>query len=297
MHSYYLNKLTSPSNIFSLLSQYHLSPKKKLGQNFLIDQNIVKIIVHALNLNSQESVFEIGTGLGALTESLSNSAKYVFTIEKDQQLKPVLEDLFRDKKRQISILYNDILNFDLKKFLTEKKEKGIVVNKIAGNLPYNISLPLLRKLMDLHYLLEIAVVMVQKEVAERMMAKPGNKNYGFLSVISQNYSHIDKIHLVKPNVFYPKPEVDSMIVRINFYDKPVVFIEDKNIFLELLSAIFQNRRKNINNSLKTYFGERIEQKELEKMLYCLGIDKNERGENFDLPTYASLTKEIKNIIK
>ncbi len=186
MHSYYLNKLTSPSNIFSLLSQYHLSPKKKLGQNFLIDQNIVKIIVHALNLNSQESVFEIGTGLGALTESLSNSAKYVFTIEKDQQLKPVLEDLFRDKKRQISILYNDILNFDLKKFLTEKKEKGIVVNKIAGNLPYNISLPLLRKLMDLHYLLEIAVVMVQKEVAERMMAKPGNKNYGFLSVISQN---------------------------------------------------------------------------------------------------------------
>lgn len=297
MVSFYSNNINSPKKLLNYLSQYNFSPKKKLGQNFLIDQNITRIIVKALSLESNESVFEIGTGMGALTVALLNSAKQVISIEKDQRLKPLLDEIFQDKKDRVTIIYGDILEFDLGVFLKKKREEGCRIEKITGNLPYFISLPLLRKLMELHQCIKVAVIMVQKEVAERMLAKPGEKNYGLLSAVSQYYSRIEKIHLVKPEVFFPRPAVNSMIIRIRFLEKPFVQVEDESLFFDLLRAVFQHRRKNIQNSLKFYFGERIEKEKLKKLLQKMGFNPNQRGETFCLQEFAVLTSEIKKIIK
>jgi len=293
---YSLN-LNSPKKLLEYISHYQFSPKKKLGQNFLVDQNITAIIVKALCLNNKEAIFEIGAGLGALTKALLFSTQHVFSIEKDFRLKPMLEDLFQADQEHVTILYKDIMDFDLAGFLKEKKQEGWQIEKITGNLPYFISLPLLRKLMEMHDLLKMAVVMVQKEVAERMMAKPGNKNYGLLSVMAQVYSRIEKIHLVKPDVFFPKPEINSMIVRIIFLDKPFVLAENESLFFELVRAVFQQRRKNINNALKLYFGERIDKDKLEQSLQKIGFNIKQRGETFGLKEFAQLTSEIKRIIK
>jgi 16S rRNA (adenine1518-N6/adenine1519-N6)-dimethyltransferase len=297
MNPFYFSNLNSSKKLLSYVSQYQFFPKKKLGQNFLIDQNITKIIVKALSLDNNESVFEIGTGLGALTGELLCSAQHVFSIEKDLRLQPILDDLFQNKKDRLTIIYEDILEFDLKSFLQDKRKEGYQIEKIAGNLPYFISLPLLRKLMDLHRFLQVAVIMIQKEVAERMMAKPGDKNYGLLSVVSQYYSQIKKIHQVKPDVFYPKPEVNSMIIRINFLNNPSIQVEDEKLFFEVVRAVFQHRRKNIYNSLKFYFGEKIEKGRLEESLKKSGLDKNKRGEKYGLQEFALLSREIKKIIK
>lgn len=287
----------SPKRLASLMSEYQFYPKKKLGQNFLIDSNITKIIVKALSLKDNDIIFEIGTGMGILTKELMSSAKNVFSIEKDLRLKPILNHLFPEDNEKVTIFYEDILDFDLAGFLKEKKSEGFQLNKITGNLPYAISLPLLKKIMEMHYLLKMAVVMVQKEVAERMMAKPGNKNYGLLSIISQYYASIEKVHLVKSDVFYPKPEVNSMIIRINFFDKPAVYVEDESLFFDLLHAVFQHRRKKLTNALNLYFGDKIDKNQLEKSLQELKIEKNERGETFNLQKFACLTSAIKKIMK
>ena len=279
------------------MAHYQFHPKKKLGQNFLIDQNIAEIIMKALCLDKEDTIFEIGTGMGALTVALLTSVRHIFSIEKDIRLQPILDDLFLTDNECLTILYQDILTFDLAGFLKEKKQEGYQIEKLTGNLPYSISLPLLRKLMEMHYLLKMAVVMVQKEVAERMMAQPGDKNYGILTVMSNYYSRIEKIHLVKPDVFYPKPEVSSMIIRIHFLDKPAIQLEDETLFFNLVRAIFQHRRKNINNALKLYFGDSINKAMLEKSLQKMGLKQNQRGENLNLQEFAKLTNEIKKILK
>jgi len=287
----------SPKKLFERMAHYQFHPKKKLGQNFLIDQNIAEIIMKALCLDKEDTIFEIGTGMGALTVALLTSVRHIFSIEKDIRLQPILDDLFLTDNECVTILYQDILTFDLAGFLKKKKQEGYQIEKLTGNLPYSISLPLLRKLMEMHYLLKMAVVMVQKEVAERMMAQPGDNNYGILTVMSNYYSRIEKIHLVKPDVFYPKPEVNSMIIRIHFLDKPAIQLEDETLFFNLVRAIFQHRRKNINNALKLYFGDSINKAMLEKSLQRMGLKQNQRGENFNLQEFAQLTREIKKIIK
>ena len=240
------------------MANYQFYPKKKLGQNFLLDKNISKIILKSLCLKKEDVIFEIGTGMGALTMALLYSTRHVFSIEKDIRFKPMLDDIFSPYQEYVTIIYQDILDFNLAGFLEKKRQEGYQIEKITGNLPYYISLPLLRKLMEMHHILKTAVVMVQKEVAERMMAQPGNKNYGILSVISKYYSRIEKVHLVKPDAFYPKPEVDSMIIRIHFLEKKALKIEDEALFFNLIHAVFQHRRKNIVNALKLYFGDSLD---------------------------------------
>lgn len=293
IHSY----LVSPKKIIEHMTHYQFHPKKKLGQNFLIDQNIASIIVKALLLNQEDSIFEIGTGMGSLTLPLIPNVRHVFSIEKDTRLKPILDNIFPPYQSFVTILYQDILTFDLVSFLNERKQEGYQVRKLAGNLPYSISLPLLRKLMEMNQYLEAAVVMVQKEVAERMMARPGDKNYGVLSIVSTYYSHIEKVHLVKPEAFYPKPEVDSMILRIEFLAKPEIYVEDEILFFDLVHAIFQHRRKNVKNALQLYFGDRLDKNELDNSLLKIGLPLNRRGESFGLEEFSRLTSEIKKILK
>lgn len=276
--------------------KYEFRPQKKLGQNFLIDNNIKVIILKTLNLKKEEAVFEIGTGLGGLSLSLIPIVQHVFSIEKDTRLKPILDEILSPYGNSITVIYQDILTFDLAGFLQQKKQEGYLIEKLVGNLPYSISLPLLRKIIEMKSLLKVAVVMVQKEVAERMLAKPGNKNYGLLSVIANYYTRIEKIHLIKPDVFFPRPGVESLLIRIHFLKKPIIKVIDEGLFFDIVHAIFQYRRKSLSNAVKIYFGEYLKKNAVEKALEEVGINPNQRGETLPLEEFPSLTKAIKNIM-
>ena len=201
------------------LEKYKISPRKKLGQNFLIDNNIKNIIVNTLDLERGETLFEIGTGLGGLTLSLVPLVRHIFSIERDTRLKPILDDIFSPYNNVVTVIYQNILTFDLVQFLTQKKEEGYSVEKLVGNLPYSISFPLLKKIIEIRSLLKIAVIVVQKEVSDRILAKPGSKEYGLLSVLFNYYTETEKIRLIKPDVFYPKPRIESMLIRIRFIEE------------------------------------------------------------------------------
>lgn len=285
----------SLKRIKEYMEKYKFHPKKRLGQNFLVDQNINNLISKSLYLEKGEAIFEIGTGLGALTLTLIPAAQHVFTIEKDTRLKPILAEILLPYRNSVTVLYQDFLTFDLAYFFHQKKQEGYQIEKLVGNLPYSISLPLLRKIMEMKNLLKIAVVLVQKEVAERMLAQPGGKNYGLLSVMSQYYTKVEKIHLISPTVFFPKPEVESLLIRINFLKEPNIKVPDEALFFDLVRAIFQHRRKTLNNTLKLFFKERLEKNFLNKVLAEANLNPNRRGETLSLEDLALLTKAIKSI--
>ncbi|MBN2395609.1 MAG: ribosomal RNA small subunit methyltransferase A [Candidatus Atribacteria bacterium] len=296
MKSFYSITSLSLRKSIEYLKKYQIYPQKKYGQNFLIDKNIHIIMVNALNPNSDEAIFEIGTGLGGLTLSLVPMFRHVFSIERDIHFKPVLEDILSTYQNKVTILYQDILDFDWVGFLKQKKDEGFMIEKLVGNLPYSISFPLLKKIMEMHEYFKLAVVMVQKEVGERILAQPGDQDYGLISIVSKYYSFAEKIHLVRPDVFYPRPDVDSMIIRFKFSGKPNIRVEDEALFFDLVHAVFQHRRKNIWNTLKLFFGDKLNKNKLGKLLEEIGIPLNRRGENFSLEEFALLTREIKKNI-
>jgi len=288
-----INQLTSPSQIKSIMKKHNVRFSKSLGQNFIINDFIIDEIIRRGDISEEDSILEIGPGIGVLTQALAETAHQVIAVELDNKLIPILNETLEEYDN-VKIIHNDILKIDVSRMIEEKMEKP---TKVVANLPYYITTPIIMKLIEEVSGIEEIIVMVQKEVAERMMAKPGNKNYGLLSVMSQVYSRIEKIHLVKPDVFFPKPEVNSMIIRINFLDKPLVSVEDEFFFFELVRAVFQHRRKNINNALKLYFGERIDKDKLEKSLQKMGLETGDRGENFALQEFALLAREIKKILR
>ncbi|NLL62143.1 MAG: ribosomal RNA small subunit methyltransferase A [Candidatus Atribacteria bacterium] len=287
--------LPQPSlkKILAYMAQYNFKPRKKLGQNFLLDRNIKDIIVKSLNLEKEETLFEIGTGFGGLTLSLIPHVRHIFSIENDIRLKPILEEILAPYRDSVTVIYEDILTFDLVGFLRQKEQRGYHIEKLVGNLPYSISLPLLKKLMELKDGLKIAVVMVQKEVAERMLANPGGKDYGLLSVITKYYTETEKIHRVKPNVFFPKPEVESMLLRMQFLPTPRIKVTDETLFFDIVKAIFRHRRKSLFNALKLYYGDSLSKELLEVTLIQTGINPNQRGESLSLEELARLTAVLK----
>ena len=278
------------------LKRYKISPHKKLGQNFLIDNNIKTIIVNTLNLERKEAVFEIGTGLGGLTLYLIPLVKHVFSIERDTRFKPILDDIFSPYSDRVSVIYENVLTFDLARFLKQKKEEGYHIDKLIGNLPYSISFPLLKKIIDMRSLLKVAVIVVQKEVADKMLAKPGSKEYGLLSVLFNYYTRSEKIRLIKPDVFFPKPKIESILIRIHFLEKPRIKVVDEKLFFDIVHAIFQYRRKSLHNALKSYFGTCLPENSLEELLVKAGINPEQRGETLSLEEFPRLTKTLKNIM-
>jgi len=284
-------KLTSPSEVIRLLAKYDFKCRKSLGQNFLIDQNILKIIIHSLEPEKEDCILEIGTGIGTLSAFLSTQIKQVISIEKDRKLIPLIKENI-SPFNNIEIIFEDIMNFNFNKFLQENIKKGRKINKIVGNLPYYISIPLIRKIIKLGKNIKIAVFLVQKEVGKRLMAQPGEKDYGILSIATQYYSMPTKVHIVPATVFYPKPKVNSMIIRLDIMEKPRIKVDDEKVFFEIVRASFQQRRKRIINSLANYFQEKIDKVEIENILEKTGIDKNLRGETLALEEFAKLSNEM-----
>lgn len=284
-------KLTSPSEVTRLLAKYDFKCRKSLGQNFLIDQNILKIIIHSLEPEKEDYILEIGTGIGTLSAFLSTQIKQVISIEKDRKLIPIIKENL-SPFNNIEMIFEDVMNFNFNIFLQENIKKGRKINKIVGNLPYYISIPLIRKIIKLGKNIKIAVFLVQKEVGKRLMAQPGEKDYGILSIATQYYSMPSKVHIVPATVFYPKPKVNSMIIRLDIMEKPRIKVDDEKVFFEIVRASFQQRRKRIINSLANYFQGKIDKVEIENILEKTGIDKSLRGETLTLEEFAKLSNEM-----
>jgi len=285
--------LISPVEVTRLLTKYDFKCKKRLGQNFLVDQNTLQIIVRSLKLNKEDCILEIGTGIGTLASALSPLVKQVVTIEKDKKLAPLLKESL-SFSNNIEIVFEDIMNFDLVNFFEQKKTIGKKIEKIVGNLPYYISISLIRQILELNRYLKLAVFLVQKEVGERLIAQAGSKNYSILSLVTQYYSQPQKVHSVPPTVFYPRPKVSSMIVKLNIYKKPPVQVGNEKLFLKIIRASFQQRRKRLINSLSNYFKGVIVKAEIENILTETNIDSNRRGETLTLEEFAKLSKAMGN---
>lgn len=287
------SKLTSPTEVTRLLTKYDFKCKKRLGQNFLVDHNTLQIIINSLKLNKEVCILEIGTGIGTLTSALSPLVKQVISVEKDKKLAPLLKESL-STSNNIEIIFEDIMNFDLINFFEQKRTKGEKIEKIVGNLPYYISISLIRKILELNQYLKLAVFLIQKEVGERLMAQAGNKNYGILSLVAQYYSRPQKVHIVPSTVFYPQPEVNSMIIKFDIYKKPRVQVSNEKLFFNIIRASFQQRRKRLINSLSNYFKRDIDKTEIENILSKTSIDKNRRGETLTLEEFAKLSIAMGN---
>jgi len=235
--------------LISTKEKYELyKPKKFLGQNFLVDENLAKKIVASLDIKQNDTVIEIGPGQGVLTKYLSKLTENLIAVEIDRS---IYQKLSEEYKSKIKVVHKDFLKIDFNTDLGSPKEKKL---KIIGNIPYNITTEILFKLYDLTTQLESAVLMMQKEVAQRLIAKPNSKDYGILAIQTQVHSSPKILFDVPPTAFFPKPRVYSSIVKFDFTNT-IYQITDKNIFKALVKASFGQRRKTMKNSLKKYFEE------------------------------------------
>ncbi|WP_440857483.1 16S rRNA (adenine(1518)-N(6)/adenine(1519)-N(6))-dimethyltransferase RsmA [Staphylococcus shinii] len=285
--------IATPTRTKALLNQYGFNFKKSLGQNFLIDVNIIHNIIEASDINKHTGVIEIGPGMGSLTEQLAKNAKKVVAFEIDQRLIPVLEDTM-EPYDNVTVINEDILKADIAHYVAEhfsECEKIMVV----ANLPYYITTPILLNLMQQSLPIDGYVVMMQKEVGERLNAQVGTKAYGSLSIVAQYYTETSKVLTVPKAVFLPPPNVDSIVVKLMKRSTPIVTVDDENKFFKMTKAAFGQRRKTINNNYQSLFlnGKANKQMILE-WLEASGIDPRRRGETLSIKEFAHLYNELKN---
>ena len=273
-----MNLAITKTELLNLLKKYELSPNKKLGQNFLIDENVVRKIILFSQTEGKE-VIEIGAGPGTLTIYLAKTAQKVFAVEIDKKILNVLKEVCQNLSN-VQIVNSDFLELNVKNLT-----KG---NKIyvVGNLPYYVTSQILFKLFEERECIEKFTIMVQKEVAQRLLAKPGTKEYGNLTVAMNFYCEIEDYFYVSKNVFYPKPEVDSTVLRARFkIEKPNI---DEKKFFKIVHACFSTRRKTILNALSNHFD--IEKDKLKRIINMAEVDENLRAEDLSLDDYIRLYK-------
>ncbi|WP_151737896.1 16S rRNA (adenine(1518)-N(6)/adenine(1519)-N(6))-dimethyltransferase RsmA [Paenibacillus tengchongensis] len=279
--------ISSPSRTKDIISRYGFSFKKSLGQNFLIDQNILDKIVSAAQLDRSSGALEIGPGIGALTQRLAEEAGAVTAVEIDRRLIPILKDLLSGYPH-VNIRNDDVLKVDLQQLFTEDFASVEKVSVVA-NLPYYVTTPILMKLLEEKLPLNNIVVMIQREVAERMAAAPGGKEYGSLSIAVQYYSEPELVCIVPKTVFIPQPNVESAVIRLKVRERPPVEVADEKHFFEVVQAAFTQRRKTIANNLKSRFFPGEGRERLEALLTEAGIDGGRRGETLSIEEYARLS--------
>ena len=280
----------SLSTVKSMMQRFAMHPKKKWGQNFLVDQNILSKIVAACELDENSLAVEIGPGLGALTERLAASGARVLAIDIDRQLKPVLEETMADYDR-VRLLFGDILEFDLEQELARAFNlENISPYKVCANIPYNITTPIIFQLLEQCPHLESAILMMQKEVAQRLAAAPGSKDYGLLTLNVAYHSRVEMITRVSRNCFYPRPEVDSSVVKITPYPYHTkrVTVKDEQTLKKFMKAAFQQRRKTILNSCTGFF--KTEKPSAAAILKSLDLNPDTRPEQLSLEDFARITE-------
>ncbi len=266
-----------------ILKTFDIHMSRKLGQNFLIDEGIVQGIVAAADIQDGETVLEVGPGIGTLTQGLAEAKANVVAVELDSRLPDVLAKTLEGYEN-VRIVHGDILKVNIREIVKSESFK------VVANLPYYITTPIIMALLEQHLPVKKLVTMVQKEVAERMVAKPGTKDYGALSVAVQYYTEPKIILDVPPKSFIPSPAVDSVVICCDVREKPAVDVVNEKMFFRTVKAGFSQRRKTLNNALKT-MGLGVEV--VKNALEVSGIDGNRRGETLSLEEFAAIANAIK----
>ena len=279
--------IASPEVVHYICKRFDIKMSKKLGQNFLIKRGIVDEIVHAAELTPGEPVLEVGPGIGTLTQGLAQSGADVTAIELDRRLLEVLDTTLASYDN-VRIVHGDVLKLDVATIMNHKPFK------VVANLPYYITTPIIMSLLESKLPIERLVVMVQKEVALRMVAKPGTKDYGALSVAVQYYTEPDIVLDVPPKSFLPAPAVTSSVIRCVLRDKPPVVVIDEKLFFRVVKAGFAQRRKTFSNTMKT---TGLSRDRIEELLAKANIDGQRRGETFTLQEFADVANAWASLIK
>lgn len=281
------NRLYSAKYLKELVESHGFKFSKSLGQNFLIDGNIVKKIVKDAGITKDDYVLEVGPGVGTLTEELALNAKKVVAVEIDRSLLPILDITVLNRYDNIDVVHGDILEIDIKTLIEEKLGGGPV--KVVANLPYYVTTPIIARFLEEDLNVESLTIMVQKEVAQRMVSKQGSKVYGSLSVFVSFYSEPEILLTVPKSVFMPSPKIDSAVIRLNMKESlPDV---DKKQFFKVVRASFSKRRKTILNALSSY-GFTIEKYEIKGALEAAGIDPGSRAEQLSLEEFVKISKVL-----
>lgn len=283
--------IATPIRTQEILKKYGFSFKKSLGQNFLIDPNVLRNIVSHANLTKESAAIEIGPGIGALTEHLARTAGHVVAFEIDQRLLPVLEDTLSPYDN-VSVIHSDILKANVLDVMKEKIS-GYQDVMVVANLPYYVTTPILIKLLMEKLPIRGMVVMMQKEVADRITAVPSTKAYGSLSIAIQYYMKAEIAMTVPKTVFIPQPNVDSAVIRLTRHEKAIVSVKDEDFLFTVSRASFAQRRKTILNNLQSQLPNGKAKKDLIlQALETAGIDPTRRGETLSIKEFARLADEL-----
>jgi 16S rRNA (adenine1518-N6/adenine1519-N6)-dimethyltransferase len=286
-----MKDIATPNRTKMILEKYGFSFKKSLGQNFLIDTNVLNRIVDFAELGSDSGAIEIGPGIGALTEQLAKRVNKVVAFEIDQRLLPILGETLAPYEH-VKIIHSDVLKADIKQVMSEEFTEGQDVMVVA-NLPYYVTTPILFKLLEENLPIRGIVVMMQKEVADRIAAGPGTKDYGSLSIAIQYYTEAETVMTVPRTVFVPQPNVDSAVIRLIKRPKPLVEVKDEPFFFEVVRASFAQRRKTLMNNLSNNLaGIPRDKALLEQVLLESGIDPKRRGETLTIEEFARLSDAL-----
>jgi len=282
-------RLYSPSQVREVLDRHGFTFSKGLGQNFLIDGNIVRKIVRSADIGKDDYVLEIGPGMGTLTEELALNAKKVIALEIDERLRPVLAETL-DPYDNVEVVYGDVLKLPLREIIEEKCGGQPV--KVVANLPYYVTTPIIGRLIEENLPLKSISVMVQKEVADRMAAKPHTKDYGSLTLFVGFYTEPQIMMKVPKTVFMPQPKIDSSVIRLNV--KKDLPDTNRDSYFKLVRAAFSKRRKTLINALSTY-GLEADKEEIREALKRAGIEETIRGEDLHMDDYIRLARELPNL--
>ncbi|MDD6135713.1 MAG: 16S rRNA (adenine(1518)-N(6)/adenine(1519)-N(6))-dimethyltransferase RsmA [Lachnospiraceae bacterium] len=281
-----MEKLSNPQVTIDIIKKYNFAFQKRFGQNFLIDAHVVNKIVAAADITKDDIVLEIGPGIGTMTQYLAEAAGHVYAVEIDKNLLPVLDETLSEYDN-VTVVNNDILKVDIRELVGDREVK------VVANLPYYITTPIIMGLFENHIPASSITVMVQKEVAMRMQAGPGSKDYGALSLAVQYYAKPYIVANVPPNCFMPRPNVGSAVIRLTKHEKPPVEVEDEALMFRLIRASFNQRRKTLQNGIHNAANLSFSKEHVVDALNALGLPESVRGEALTLEQFAALANELK----
>ncbi|QAT38890.1 16S rRNA (adenine(1518)-N(6)/adenine(1519)-N(6))-dimethyltransferase RsmA [Clostridium sp. JN-9] len=270
-----------------IVKKYGFRFSKSLGQNFLIDNTVLQDIVEGANISEDDFVIEIGPGIGTLTKELLLKAKKVCSIELDSDLIPILEEELKEFKN-FEIIHKDALKIDYNEIIGEEKSV-----KLVANLPYYVTTPIIAKLLNDHYNFKSLTIMIQKEVAERIVSKPDCKEYGAISILVQYYCDTEIIRKVSHASFVPEPKVDSMVIRLDRLTEPRTKLDNVELFFKVVRSSFNMRRKTLWNALKSI---PLDKDKLEIAFHESGIDPKRRGETLSVEEFGKLSNCINKLL-
>lgn len=277
--------LGNPKNTIEIIQKYQFAFQKKFGQNFLIDTHVLEKIIRAAGVTKDDLVLEIGPGIGTMTQYLAEASRQVIAVEIDSNLIPILKETLADYEN-VLVINQDILKVDINQLA--KEYNGGRPIKVAANLPYYITTPIIMGLFESHVPIDNITVMVQKEVADRMQAGPGSKDYGALSLAVQYYAQPYIVANVPPNCFIPRPNVGSAVIRLTRHEKPPVEVKDEKLMFRLIRASFNQRRKTLQNGLNNSSEIPYTKEQIAAAIDSLGVSPSVRGEALRLEQFAAL---------